>query len=53
MGKKIRIREEQPRSYFIELRKQLFGSKYKFLDAYLGSGVEKIRIRDGKNYDPG
>jgi hypothetical protein len=25
----------------------------KFFDADLGSGMEKIRIRDGKNSDPG
>jgi hypothetical protein len=70
---RIRIRDEQPGSYFRELRKQFFGLKYsKFFDAdpvsgtgknpdtgwknfrnpgwkKFGSGMEKIRIRNGKN----
>jgi hypothetical protein len=48
MGKKsrsgIRIRDEQPGSCFRELKNQFFGLKY------LNS---LIRIRDGKNSDPG
>jgi hypothetical protein len=40
----IRIRDEQPGSYFRELRNHLFGLKY------LNS---LMRIRDGKNSDPG
>jgi hypothetical protein len=44
MGKKIRIRDEQPGPYFRELRNQIFGLKY----------VNSLmRIRDGKNLDPG
>ncbi len=49
MGKKIRIRirDEQPGSYFRELRKIIFWVKiHKFFDADPGSGIEKIRIRD-------
>jgi hypothetical protein len=53
MGKKsgsgIQIRDEQPRSYFRELRNHFFGIKIlKFFDADPRSG-----IRDGKNLDPG
>jgi hypothetical protein len=60
MGKKtgsgsgIRIRDEQPGSYFLELRNHFFGLKY--LDSLMriwdeknsdpGSGMEKSRIRD-------
>jgi hypothetical protein len=55
MGKKsgsrsrIRIRDEQPGSYFLELRKHFFGLKYlnslmRIWD--LGSGMEKIWIQD-------
>jgi hypothetical protein len=48
MGKKSgsgsRIWDEQPRSYFLELRNHFFGLKY------LNS---LMRIRDGKNSDPG
>jgi hypothetical protein len=40
----IRIRDEQPGSYFRELRNNFLGLKY------LNS---LIRIRDGKNSDPG
>jgi hypothetical protein len=45
-GKKfsIQIRDEQPGSYFRELRNIFFGLKY------LNS---LMRIRDGKNLDPG
>jgi hypothetical protein len=53
MGKKsgsgsgIRIRDEQPRSYFLELRNHFYGVKIlKFFDADPG-------IRDGKKSDPG
>jgi hypothetical protein len=41
---RIRIRDEQPGSYFRELKKQFFGLKYlNFL----------MKIRDGKNSVPG
>jgi hypothetical protein len=54
MGKKnrIRIRDEQPGSYFGELRNQFFGLKFfKLFDAdpgwkKFGSRMENIRIRD-------
>jgi hypothetical protein len=59
MGKKvgsgsgIRIRDEQPRSYFRELRNNFLIKTHKFFNADLGSGMEifgsgmeKIRIRD-------
>jgi hypothetical protein len=39
-----RSREEQPGSYFLELKKQYFGLKY--LNSLMG-------IRDGKKLDPG
>jgi hypothetical protein len=51
MGKKlgsesgIRIRDEQPGSYFLELRNHFLGLKYFFV-ADPGSWMEKIRIRD-------
>jgi hypothetical protein len=52
-GSRILIRDEQPESYFRELRNHFFGVKIlKFFDDP-GSGIEKIRIRDGKNSDPG
>jgi hypothetical protein len=46
MGKKvrIRIRDEQPRSYFLELRNHIFGLTVKYLN---------YGIRNGKNSDPG
>jgi hypothetical protein len=49
MGKKsgsgFGIRDEQPGSYFLELRNCFFRFKiFKFFDA--GSGTETIRIRD-------
>jgi hypothetical protein len=46
MVKKIRnrIRDEQPGSYFRELRNNFFGLKYLIL--LCGSGMEKSRIRD-------
>jgi hypothetical protein len=52
----IRIRDEQPGSYFRKLRKQFFGLKY--LKFGMGiriqdPGWKKNRIRDGKNSDPG
>jgi hypothetical protein len=45
MGKKIRIRirDEEPGSYFPELRNNFL---LKFFDADPGSGMEKIQIRD-------
>jgi hypothetical protein len=52
MGKKsgsgsgIRIRDEQPESYFWELRNLFFGSNTSIFYADPGSGMEKIRIRD-------
>jgi hypothetical protein len=43
------IRDEQPGSYFLELRNHFFGLKYfKFFYADPGSGT-----RDGNNSDPG
>ncbi len=63
------IRDEQPGSYFLELRNHFFaffGVKIlKFFDEDPGSGMEKVRIRDpgwrkfgsgirdGKKSDPG
>jgi hypothetical protein len=42
-------RDEQPRSYFRELRSHFFGVKIlKFFDADPESGMERIRIWDGK-----
>jgi hypothetical protein len=53
----IRIRDEQPGSYFLELRNHFFaffGVKIlKFFDEDPGSGMETVRIRDGKKSDPG
>ncbi len=48
------IRDEQPGSYFLELRNHFFGflggflgvKILKFFDADPGSGMETIRIRD-------
>jgi hypothetical protein len=46
----IRIRDEQPGSYFLELRNHFFaffGVKIlKFFDEDPGSGMETVRIRD-------
>ncbi len=57
MGKKSGsgsgIRDEQPRSYFRELRNNFLGLKNLNSDADPGSGMEKVRIRDGKSSDPG
>jgi hypothetical protein len=56
------IRDEQPGSYFLELRNHFFAflgvKKLKFFDEdpgwrQIGSGMEKSRIRDGKKSDPG
>jgi hypothetical protein len=49
LGKKIRIRirDEQPGSYFQELRNHfIFVKILEFFDADPGSGVEKFLIRD-------
>ena len=56
MGRKSasgsRIRDEQPGSYFLELRNHFFGvcvfGLLKFFDADPGSGMDTVRIRDGK-----
>jgi hypothetical protein len=59
MGIKSGIRDEQPGSYFREHRNNFVGVKIlKFFDANpgwkkIGSGMENIRIRDGKYLDPG
>ncbi len=51
-GKKvsIRIRDEQPGSYFLELRNHFFGflgvKILKFFDADPGSGMETVQIRE-------
>jgi hypothetical protein len=43
------IRDEQPGSYFLELRNHFFGVKiHKFFDVDPGTG-----IRDGDSTDPG
>ena len=51
------IRDEQPGSYFLELRNHFFaffGVKIlKFFDEDPGSGMKTVRIRDGKKSDPG
>jgi hypothetical protein len=54
MGKKIwiQIRDEQPRSYFRELRNNFWVKRLKFFDADPGSGME-ILDPDRKNSDPG
>jgi hypothetical protein len=55
MGKKSgagsELRDEQPGSYFLELRNHFWGLK--FFDADPGSGMEKIWVQDGKNSDQG
>jgi hypothetical protein len=56
MGKKSGsgsgIRDEQPGSYFLELRNHFLGIKY--LNSLMQiRGMETIRIRDGKKSDPG
>jgi hypothetical protein len=64
MGKKsesgsgIRIRDVQPKSYFRELKKQLFGFKYLNSLMWIRYPRDKgwkirIRIRDGKRSYPG
>jgi hypothetical protein len=46
-GSRIRIRDEQPGSYFRKLKKTTFWVKIlEFFDVDPGSGMEKIRIRD-------
>ncbi len=51
------IRDEQPGSNCLELRNQFFaflGVKIlKYFDEDPGSGMETVRIRDGKKPDPG
>jgi hypothetical protein len=48
------ILDEQPGSYFLVLRNHFFGVKIlKFFDEDPGSGMETVRIRDGKKSDPG
>jgi hypothetical protein len=52
----IRIRDEQPRSYFLELRNHFFGLKYlNSLMRIRDPGWKKFgsRIQDGKKSDPG
>ena len=53
----IRIRDEQPGSYFLDLGNYFFafiGVKIlKFFDEDPGSGMETVRIRDGNKSDPG
>jgi hypothetical protein len=58
----IRIRDEQPGLYFLDLRNHFFaflGVKIlEFFDEdpgwrQFGSGMETVRIRDGKKSDPG
>jgi hypothetical protein len=56
MGKKKRIRDEQPRSYFLELRNHFDGLKYlNSLMRIRDPGWKKVGsgIRDGKKSDPG
>jgi hypothetical protein len=55
MGKKLGsgFRNEQPGSYFLELRNHFLGIKIlKFFDAdpVSGFGMEKIRIRDPEKH---
>jgi hypothetical protein len=51
------IQDEQPGSYFLELRNHFFWFFWvkilKFFDADPGSGMETVRNRDGKKLDPG
>jgi hypothetical protein len=51
------IRDEQPGSYFLELRKHFFAffrvKILKFFDEDPGSGMETVQIRDGDSSDPG
>ncbi len=48
---------EQPGSYFFELRNHFFAFFWvkilKLFDEDPGSGMETVRIRDGKKLDPG
>jgi hypothetical protein len=43
---RIRIRDEQPGSYFQDLRNNFWVKILKFFDADPGSGMEKIKILD-------
>jgi hypothetical protein len=56
MGKKSgsgsEIQDEQPGSYFLELRNHFFGLKY-FFDPVPGWKQFGSGIRDGKKSDPG
>jgi hypothetical protein len=47
------IRDEQPGSYFLELRNLFFAFLLKFFDEDPGSGMETVRIRDEKKSDQG
>jgi hypothetical protein len=51
------IRDEQPGSYFLELRNHFFGffgvKIRNFFDEDPGTEMETVRIRDGKKSDPG
>jgi hypothetical protein len=51
------IQDEKPESYFLELRNHFFVFFWvkilKFFDADPRSGMETVRIRDGKKSDPG
>jgi hypothetical protein len=51
------IRDEQPGSYFLELRNHIFGffgvKILNFFDEDPGSGMETVRIRDGKKVGSG
>jgi hypothetical protein len=51
------IRDEQPGSYFLELRNHYFGLKYfnSLMRVRDGKNSDpgSMRIRDGKNSDPG
>ncbi len=51
------IRDEQPRSYFLELRNHFFWffwvKTLKYFDADPGSRMETVQIPDRKKSDPG
>jgi hypothetical protein len=57
MGKKIkiRIRDQHPGSYFLELRNNFWVKILQFFDAdpYPDPGIFSLWIRDGKNSHPG
>jgi hypothetical protein len=46
IGSRIRIRDEQPGSYFPELRNNFWVKILKFFGTDPGTGVGKVRIRD-------